>query len=70
MAHTCPDCGCLCHCKGDIDDIELGYEPAGGCVHYKSPDCKRDDDWVDSDLYDRQDPWPDDEELIDKKDTE
>jgi hypothetical protein len=21
MAHECPDCGCSCHCGGDIDDI-------------------------------------------------
>lgn len=24
MAHTCPECGQLCHCKGDIDDIDFG----------------------------------------------
>lgn len=21
MAHSCPVCGCTCHCGGDIDDI-------------------------------------------------
>jgi hypothetical protein len=20
MAHSCPQCGCQCHCGGDIDD--------------------------------------------------
>jgi hypothetical protein len=39
MAHTCPQCGCYCTCKGDWDDIDLGHEPAGGCVHYLDPDC-------------------------------
>jgi hypothetical protein len=24
MAHTCPTCGCQCHCGGDIDDINFG----------------------------------------------
>lgn len=24
MAHTCPNCGMLCHCGGDIDDICFG----------------------------------------------
>lgn len=24
MAHTCPECGMLCHCGGDIDDICFG----------------------------------------------
>ena len=23
MAHTCPECGCTCHCHEDIDDIVL-----------------------------------------------
>lgn len=23
MAHTCPDCGCVCYCNGDIDDCVL-----------------------------------------------
>ena len=24
MAHTCPICGSLCHCGGDIDDLDFG----------------------------------------------
>lgn len=31
MAHSCPDCGCLCHCNGDVDDIEWD-ETADNCV--------------------------------------
>ena len=23
MAHECPKCGQLCHCRGDIDDIDF-----------------------------------------------
>lgn len=45
MAHTCPYCGCYCTCSGDWDDIDLGIEPTGGCVHYLSENCE----------YDRQD---------------
>lgn len=37
MAHTCPDCDCLCHCGGDIDDLDFGQSLT--CAHYKSPDC-------------------------------
>jgi hypothetical protein len=24
MAHRCPDCDKLCHCGGNIDDIDFG----------------------------------------------
>ncbi len=27
MAHSCPVCSCLCHCGGDIDDIEFDDTP-------------------------------------------
>ncbi len=27
MAHTCPECGMLCHCGGDIDDCEFDGTP-------------------------------------------
>lgn len=27
MAHTCPDCGMLCYCRGDIDDCEFDGTP-------------------------------------------
>ena len=31
MAHECPDCYMVCHCGGDIDDIEFDRLPRGGC---------------------------------------
>lgn len=31
MAHECPDCYMVCHCGGDIDDIEFDRLPSGGC---------------------------------------
>lgn len=40
MAHTCPDCGQLCMCNGDIDDICFG--DVAWCIHYR--DCDYDDD--------------------------
>lgn len=27
MAHTCPECGILCHCHGDIDDCQFDSGP-------------------------------------------
>lgn len=26
MAHECPNCGMVCHCNGDIDDLLLNDE--------------------------------------------
>lgn len=26
MAHSCPVCGCICHCNGDWDDVLLELE--------------------------------------------
>lgn len=37
MAHECPECGSVCHCCGDIDDIVLGESLA--CEHCKY--CRR-----------------------------
>ena len=39
MAHECPECGMICHCLGDIDDImfETDY-----CEHWKI--CEREYD--------------------------
>ena len=47
MAHTCPDCGQLCHCGGDIDDIEWGEdsEESDNCSHYLSPYCTDPNDY-------------------------
>ncbi len=57
MAHSCPYCDQLCHCKGDIDDIDLGHQPAGGCIHYKTADCDQNDMWEDEEDFD--DDFPD-----------
>lgn len=52
MAHTCPYCFQLCHCKGDIDDIDLGHEPRGGCIHYKECEPDKEDEYYDDDFDD------------------
>lgn len=41
MAHACPDCGLLCHCGGDIDDIlwSEGSPESESCSHFLTPDC-------------------------------
>lgn len=52
MAHTCPECGMLCHCKGDIDDVDLGRWPVGGCVHYMKDSCDGNEDRDDEDSWD------------------
>lgn len=31
MAHNCPECDCICHCGGDIDD--LVFERNAHCSH-------------------------------------
>lgn len=31
MAHTCPECGSICHCHGDIDDIDFGEDYGCDC---------------------------------------
>jgi hypothetical protein len=46
MAHTCPNCGLICHCGGDIDDIVIGNcPPRRYCTHCDLED--EDDDWED-----------------------
>jgi len=37
MAHECPECYSLCHCGGDIDDIDFGE--SADCKHYRKLDC-------------------------------
>jgi len=36
MAHECPECWHNCHCGGDIEDMNYGYN--ANCTHC---DCKR-----------------------------
>lgn len=50
MAHTCPDCDCLCHCNGDIDDIDMGYDIK--CIHWMKPECEGNPDRDDNDVDD------------------
>lgn len=45
MAHTCPECGMLCHCGGDIDDMEMDGTPEQDrCSHCPDEDNDRDRD--------------------------
>ena len=50
MAHECPECGCRCHCGGDIDDIVLPstrYE--NNCRCCPDPLGEDDGDYFDED---------------------
>ena len=53
MAHTCPECGQMCYCGGDIDDCCFDNTPEqNACQH-----CPLDgDDWDDD--YDEDAPAP------------
>lgn len=51
MAHTCPECGNLCHCSGDIDDINMGEWI--GCKHWIH--CEGEDSDDEDDFYDYDD---------------
>lgn len=43
MAHTCPECGTICHCCGDIDDIVFDHTEINvACRHWK--ECEEDDE--------------------------
>lgn len=45
MAHSCPECGVLCHCGGDIDDCEFeGTRKQMQCRHC-DPDDRDDDEY-------------------------
>lgn len=50
MAHTCPNCGCLCHCGGDIDDICFGEADYCRCCEWKDEDVDDDDEWYDDEV--------------------
>ena len=48
MAHECPECGYLCHCGGDIDDISFGESDECTCCINKVDDDNEyedDEDW-------------------------
>lgn len=59
MAHTCPRCGQLCHCNGDIDDIDFGESNI--CTKDHDGCQLDDDDWEDDD-YDDYDHFDHDDE--------
>jgi len=44
MGHTCPECGCVCYCRGDIDDIIFDI-PKNGCACDCWMDDEPDDTW-------------------------
>lgn len=50
MAHTCPQCGSYCTCRGDWDDMDLG-------IDYYCECCEDYEDWEDVD-----DEWDDEVE--------
>jgi len=48
MAHSCPECGSICHCGGDIDDCCFeGTKEEARCQHcpLDGYDDDNDDDW-------------------------
>lgn len=59
MAHTCPDCGALCHCGGDIDDIQWGEDSpeSDACSHFLSPGCSAYEDDEPDEEPDSEDEW-------------
>ena len=46
MAHECPECGQVCHCNGDIDDIVFDDDKAeGNCICCVCSRCGRTPDY-------------------------
>lgn len=54
--HECPDCGVVCTCCGDIDDLNFGISDQ--CKHYLTDDC---DYYDDCEYEDWDEDWPDDD---------
>ena len=55
MSHTCPDCGMLCYCGGDIDDTQWDEDSpeSDACTHYLTAGCSHfEDDGADFSEYD------------------
>lgn len=46
MAHDCPECGTLCRCGGDIDDIHWGDDTpfSDKCTHWKQCELIEEDE--------------------------
>lgn len=52
MAHSCPYCDSLCHCGGDIDDIQFDDTPEqDNCMHcaFDDEEFEEDEGWQDDD---------------------
>ena len=46
MAHTCPDCGLICYCNGDIDDCLFGNTAdEDACDHCLCHECGETMEW-------------------------
>lgn len=44
MSHTCPECGQVCYCGGDIDDCCFDFEEnVIRCTHYLECEQQKDD---------------------------
>ena len=53
MAHECPECGCICYCNGDIDDILLNIpRDQDRCVHYKQCELDYEEEDYEGEDYD------------------
>ena len=50
MGHYCPDCGCQCHCHGDIDDLMLDLPHDQAVCDHCPDDCFDEEDH--GDYYD------------------
>jgi len=52
MSHECPECGQICYCNGDVEDMEnQDLDNYVNCKHYKKPECDYNQpDEVDSDI--------------------
>ena len=51
MAHICPECGMLCHCKGDIDDIDFGERWDCECEYCNENEYDEEDSYYDDEWY-------------------
>jgi hypothetical protein len=54
MAHTCPECGLVCYCGGDIDDCIFDDTPEQDACGHCPPDALDDDRWDDDPTDDHE----------------
>lgn len=62
MAHNCPECGEICYCNGDVDDMvwDDDSDEAMTCTHYL--ECDLDDNDLPED--DNLEAWGDEREDV------